>query len=110
MHLFKNSNIRAQAGGDSYAQRAAAGARFLDERTPGWESRINTATLNIASGNQCALGQVYGSYSEGLARTGAAPQSMSLGFSSTGNLDREYRLLTEAWRKEVQDRRSLVAV
>jgi len=110
MYLFRNSNIRAQAGGDPIAQRAAAGARFLDQRTPGWENRINTETLNIASGNNCALGQVYGSYGVGLSLTGAAPQSMSLGFSSTGNIDREYELLTQAWRKEVQDRRSLVAV
>ena len=114
MYLFKNSNIRAQAGGDPHAQRAAAGARFLDERNPGWENRINTETLSIASGSNCALGQVYGSYSRGLEATGTATQSASLGFAAFGGhgitVDEEYRLLTEAWRKEVQDRRSLVAV
>lgn len=110
MILFKNSNIRAQAGGNGFADRAARGARFLDERAPGWESQINLDTLNIARSDNCALGQVYGSYGVGVQATGTAARVHDLGFMTAGSIDEEYRLLTEAWKKEVQDRRALVSV
>ena len=39
--------------------RVKRGARWLDENFPGWESRINTQTLSLSSGNDCICGQVF---------------------------------------------------
>lgn len=111
MYLYKNSSIRAQAGGNDAASRAARGAAHLDSVNPGWHYRINTDTLNIATGGNCALGQVYGSYGNGVTVAGVAGRSGDLGMVAiTANIDAEYRALTEAWVKEVESRRALVTV
>jgi len=44
-----------------------AGVMLLDKMKPGWEQKINVATLNLESSLLCVLGQVYGSYADGLA-------------------------------------------
>lgn len=41
------------------------GAAVLDKVEPGWELKIDLAELNLSSGCQCVLGQVYGEYDEG---------------------------------------------
>lgn len=43
----------------SAAQRVRNGARWLDENFPGWEDRINIATLSLEDGNNCICGQVF---------------------------------------------------
>lgn len=110
MVLFKNSNIRAAAGGGSDpASRAARGAAHLDAVRPGWHHRVDTDTLNIASGGRCALGQVYGSYGAGLTQGHVGSAAPSFGMvAMTSNIDAEYRALTEAWVREVENRRVLV--
>ena len=42
------------------AQRAANGARWLDENFAGWRSRIDPTTLILNNGEQCICGQVFG--------------------------------------------------
>jgi len=109
MILFKNSNIRAQAGGGSdAASRAARGAAHLDGVQPGWQNQINTNTLNIAHSHRCALGQVYGTYGAGLSQAHVGARAADLGMvAMTANIDAEYRALTEAWVQEVEKRRVL---
>jgi hypothetical protein len=88
------------------ANRAAAGASFLDQQSPGWHRQMDTGSLNIARSDRCALGQLYGSYHRGLQVTGTASRSAELGFAasgSTGNPD-EYTRLTQAWVREIESR------
>ena len=40
---------------------------LLDKVKPGWEQRINVETLNLESAMECVLGQLYGSYADGLS-------------------------------------------
>lgn len=42
--------------------RVARGAALLDEKRPGWASRINIATLDIADECACVLGQLEGNF------------------------------------------------
>jgi len=44
-----------------------AGVMLLDKVKPGWEQRINVETLNLESAMECVLGQLYGSYADGLS-------------------------------------------
>lgn len=39
--------------------RVKAGARWLDECFPGWESRINLKTLELSNSSSCICGQVF---------------------------------------------------
>jgi hypothetical protein len=43
----------------STEERVANGARWLDEKFPGWESRIDPGTLDLTSGHHCICGQVF---------------------------------------------------
>ncbi len=40
------------------AERAAAGAAFLDQYLPGWHERIDLSRLRLASECDCVLGQL----------------------------------------------------
>ncbi len=50
----------------SYKQRAANGAKLLDEIFPGWHAKIDVKILDINSGLNCILGQAYGDWHDGL--------------------------------------------
>lgn len=39
--------------------RVVAGAKLLDQKYPGWERRINVASLNLMSDGDCILGQLH---------------------------------------------------
>ena len=53
----------------SVSEKVRAGAAFLDEINPGWEKRIDLDRLNIAEPGDCILGQLYGSYLQGVHTT-----------------------------------------
>lgn len=40
-------------------ERVAAGAAWLDEHKPGWERTLDLATLDLADGCHCVLGQAF---------------------------------------------------
>jgi hypothetical protein len=46
--------------------RVAKGVALLDEKAPGWVGFINLADFSISTTDNCVLGQVYGSYDEGM--------------------------------------------
>lgn len=81
----------------TYAERVARGMEFLDAASPGWESKINIFTLDIARGDRCAMGQVFGSYSRGLSVTGCVA-SEAHGFSGMGQ---NYPALTMEWKRQI---------
>lgn len=99
--------------------RAARGAAYLDGADDGWHTRLNSATLELADGASCVLGQLHGEFRHGLLRTrvldlSSAPLAslspVDLGFQARRDLGDEiealdYAYLNRAWREEL-DRRS----
>lgn len=84
----------------SAAERAAAGAALLDEKRPGWSEAIDCAMLDIATGRHCVLGQLYGTYGDGLSKLSiTAPGQYGFAVSA------ERELMNEAWREEIARRR-----
>ncbi len=43
---------------------AIRGAKLLDDKAPGWRSKVNTSKLNMES--RCVLDYVYGDYLQGI--------------------------------------------
>lgn len=101
-------------------ERVARGARFLDERDPGWYQRVNPVTLELADGQSCVLGQLHGDFRLGLSRSlllnfSSAPRAslspVSHGFKCVSGVaeavqDKDYELLNRAWRAAVRERRA----
>lgn len=81
-------------------ERAAAGAALLDTKRPGWAREIDCATLDIATGRWCVLGQLYGGYGTGLTVLEIGSPSL-MGFA----VSNEREELNEAWREEIARRR-----
>lgn len=104
---------------DAARLRAGRGAAYLDEADPGWHTRLNSATLELADGAQCVLGQLHGGFRDGLLRArvldlSSAPLAslspVDLGFQSRRDLGDEiealdYAFLNRAWREELGLRR-----
>ena len=100
-------------------RRAAAGARLLDDQDPGWAARVDPGRLELADGQACVLGQLWGEYRRGLGRgrvldLSSAPtrfvSPVDLGFQATPGLGEaaealDYAHLTRAWRALVRSRR-----
>lgn len=98
--------------------RARRGAAYLDEADPGWHTRLDAATLELADGAHCVLGQLHGGFRTGLLRArvldlSSAPLAslspVDLGFQARRDLGDEiealdYAYLNRAWREEL-DRR-----
>lgn len=104
---------------DAARQRARRGAAYLDEADSGWHARLNSATLELADGAHCVLGQLHGGFRTGLLRArildfSSAPiaslSPVDLGFHARRDLGDEiealdYAFLNRAWREELSRRR-----
>ena len=100
---------------DAARARAARGAAYLDGADDGWYTRLNTATLELADGTSCVLGQLHGGFRNGLLRArvldlSSAPLAslspVDLGFQARRDLGEEiealdYAFLNRAWREEL---------
>jgi len=88
-----------------YAARAAAGARFLDERRPGWAGRIDLGRLALIDDCDCVLGQLDGAYNRGLAALGLTfHEEFLLGFLSGSDSAGSWEQLDAAWTAEIGKR------
>lgn len=104
--------------------RVAAGAAWMDEKFPGWESKVNLLRLDIGIPFMCVLGQVFREHaplhSNGYywalnnLMDGDGSLSIDLGFNATA---REYEervaempVLTEAWRRLIAARQAELAL
>ncbi len=94
------------------AQRVGAGARYLDQRLPGWPRQIDLDKLQISAARSCVLGQIYGDYGSGVEELClGGRKAVELGFFTRESdhageaACREYSELTELWREEVARRR-----
>lgn len=103
---------------DAARTRARSGAAYLDEADPGWHTRLDPATLELADGAHCVLGQLHGGFRNGLLRArildlSSAPLAslspVDLGFQARRDLGDEiealdYAYLNRAWREAIADR------
>ncbi|NNF57862.1 MAG: hypothetical protein HKN04_06440 [Rhodothermaceae bacterium] len=119
-HLAARRLARRQAAVtlDAARARVQRGAAVLDERDPGWHARISPATLELADGQACVLGQLHGDYRLGLGRArvldfSSAPiaslSPVDLGFQANADLGEaiealDYAFLTRAWREAIRER------
>lgn len=99
-------------------RRVRRGAAYLDEVAPGWSDHLNLFRLDLAHGDACVLGQLHGSYSIGLGRSGifsvsSAPRAsfspVDLGFHCVQGVcealqEQDYEYLNQAWHEEVEKR------
>lgn len=105
--------------------RAKFGARFLDKVLPNWFKNVKITKLDQSKGYAsypgdcgCILAQTHGSFSEGADQLNIDDTDL-LGFSAapTDKLhdefdnsfkayDKDYELLTEAWKDEIRKRRA----
>lgn len=49
-----------------FKDRVDKGVALLDERVPGWRSRIDREKLNMLHLSDCVLGQLFGGFKEGM--------------------------------------------
>jgi hypothetical protein len=85
-------------------ERVMQGARLLDERTPGWERKIELEFLDMGDVHCCILGQVYDdlAYSEALDYLETNLMSGAYhGFDRDGE---SYSDLKQLWLKEIAKR------
>jgi hypothetical protein len=61
------SLLRASYDASPYERVALrAAVRRLNDRVPLWRDRVDLRTLDMADGNRCVLGQLFGDYVTGL--------------------------------------------
>lgn len=89
------------------------GVALLDERRPGWDSRIDLDRLNLASSVDCVLGLEFGNYGQGLYMLNIGAGA-PFGFSLPWGLEAAiapwkgielYQALTLTWKHEIMRRR-----
>jgi hypothetical protein len=98
------------------AERVAAGAAFLDEQEPGWDKRVDPNQLDIGASCKCPLGQLHGSYSDGLLSTGildlyGTSADIDHGFMWASrdrfeDVRAEIFVLTAEWKRVITERRA----
>jgi hypothetical protein len=89
------------------------GAALLDERLPGWYEKIDLDKLDLASCENCVLGQLHGRkyerlrhrrYYRGLDRLGILDRKAGdFGFTVRGS--GRFENLTAEWRRVIKRRR-----
>src|SRR5687767_2653296 len=92
-------------------ERVARGAARLDAVNPDWYLKVEPKKINLASGYDCILGQVYGNYLKGAlvvftAEECDAPKmnAVWLGFDVADSSEAD--TLTAAWRAEIRSRKA----
>ena len=103
-----------------FKKQIKKGMKFLDEKVPGWEHRIDLDELDIANCTRCMLGQLFGDYGR-ITRDGylfevlSRSESASLGFT-VGSFtpcileDRSWHNLTDEWVDAIDDKLELSKV
>lgn len=98
---------------EAAAERVARGIQFLDDSAwPDWRSKIDLDALYLYSSNECILGQIFGTYYDGLEELEIGNgcsccaqyeiSAMDLGFNTNYSHDEhsvDYSHLDAAWRK-----------
>ena len=93
----------------SLSSRVAKGVALLDGHDSQWVGKVNLETLNLASGYDCVLGQVFGDYATGKEVFGLdMDESHDHGFTETG--DGSWGDLTDEWVRVIGVRQTRLPV
>ena len=89
--------------------RVARGAAWLDSEQPGWERRIDLATLDLQDSCRCVLGQVFGTelHHDGFRwalSNLTVPAVIGLGFDEPPFAAPSWEELDEAWIALLKER------
>jgi hypothetical protein len=84
---------------------AGRGARLLDRKRPGWATLVRRR-VNIRSGSDCILGQVYGSYARGADDFGFGKFASAFHGFFWLNPFTTVRTLNKAWQAEIGQRQA----
>lgn len=95
-------------------RRAARGADRLDIECPGWAKGINENILDLRSGLDCVLGQVFGNYGKGLRQLNLdsffGPVRHGFHVSILPGKQKAARRQKVAWIPLIQERKAAAAV
>jgi hypothetical protein len=99
---------------DTITERVRRGALLLDMEVPGWAGRIDDSRLDLAGCPTCILGQLFGSYLDGVIslelNTDAGRWTDDFGFfvlclrRTDEQREAEYQSLRAAWLAEIRAR------
>lgn len=95
-------------------ENARRGVQLFDQKKPGWGQRIDLGKLSMESFCDCAIGQMFHNYSEGLIALGLEYRNyeeIDYGFELPRDcLEREegWALLDSIWKEEITKRRTNV--
>ncbi len=84
--------------------RVEAGAKLLDAEYPGWYNEIDLQRLNLSDPRNCPVGQLYGSFSEGLDELEIEDYASIYGLAMEDDTY-SWKELDEEWEKVIKDRR-----
>lgn len=76
------------------------GIELLDQQVPDWRERIDWDRLRMGHGCACVLGQLYGSYFNGIEWLQITGQDYGFDVSWMKPTFDDYRRLTDLWRQE----------
>lgn len=83
--------------------RVAAGIKLLNEREPDWLKKIDVPNLQVHTLGFCVLGQVYGSFFQGLIALDLTPTiAFNFGFDRRRTEDGDYELLQTEWEQQLK--------
>lgn len=90
-------------------ERVAAGAELLDELYPEWEKQIDLDLIDMADGDRCIVGQLFGDYEGGLHDLGLGgdTEGADHGFylpAPADWRDERWEALGEMWITEIRNR------
>ena len=97
-------------------ERAARGAKLLDEKLPRWSDKIDREKLSMKCGLSCILGQCYAGYEAGLyelgfdnnrSEDGDAVQNGFVLNDVTEREDHEWSKLKEIWISLIEERQAV---
>lgn len=96
------------------ADRAAAGAAWLDQHEPGWVNLIDLGELDLGECESCILGQLVGDFEDAVQRHQLVPlTAVALGFDldpacpeGDAGCTCDFPALTTAWRELIAGRRA----
>ncbi len=112
---------------DTITRKVNAGVKLLNRRNPGWYNKVKLTTLSLRNGKNCILGQLYGTFPEGIkaiiikpefhynvpmnvALDAGARYGFSMTDKQTGRLNKKdyslvqqlYKQYDEAWKTAIR--------